>query len=197
MSKGELTRQRIVEHAAALASRLGLEGLSIGSLADDLGISKSGLFAHFRSMEALQLQVLEHAAARFSEAVSKPALSAPRGEPRVRAIFDRWRRWPKVSSMEGGCFFVSAAAELDDRPGPARDLLVRLQKDWLDVIANVVRTAIAEGHFRKDVDPEQFAYELYGLMLGYHHAVRLLRDPKADARAEKAFEDLVVHARRR
>jgi len=196
MRKGDLTRQSILAHAAGLASRVGLEGLTIGRLADDLDLSKSGLFAHFRSKEALQMKVLEHAAARFTEVVIRPALAAPRGEPRLRALFERWRRWPKESGMPGGCFFVQAAAELDDQPGPARDLLVRQQKDWLDVIATVVRTAIAEGHFRKDVDPEQLAFDLYGVMLAWHHAARLLRDARAETRARAAFDGMVDRARR-
>lgn len=195
MRKGDATRQGILAHAAGLASQLGLDGLTIGRLAEDLELSKSGLFAHFRSKEALQLQVLEHAAARFTEVVLRPALAAPRGEPRLRAVFERWRRWPKESGMPGGCFFVQAAVELDDQPGPVRDLLVRQQKDWLDAIATVVRSGVAEGHFRRDVDPEQVAHELHGIMLGWHHAARLLRDPKAEARARAAFEALVARAR--
>ncbi|HSN91372.1 MAG TPA: TetR/AcrR family transcriptional regulator [Anaeromyxobacteraceae bacterium] len=196
MHRGDLTRQGILEHAAGLASRVGLEGLTIGRLAQDLDLSKSGLFAHFGSKEGLQIKVLEHAAARFTEVVIRPALAAPRGEPRLRALFERWRRWPKESGMPGGCFFVQAAVELDDRPGPARDLLVRQQKDWLDVIATVIRTALAEGHFRKDVEPEQLAFEVYGTMLAWHHAARLLRDARAEARARAAFEGLIARARR-
>src|SRR5689334_17795642 len=196
MSKGELTRQAILDRAMAMASQVGLEGLTIGQLALDLSLSKSGLFAHFQSKEGLQIQVLEHAGARFVELVIKPTLAAPRGKPRVRELFERWRTWPKSSGMPGGCFYVAAATELDDRPGPARDLLVSQQKDWLDIMANIVRTAIAEEHFHEDVDPDQFAYELYGIMLGYHHAARLLADPKADARARAAFEALVERARR-
>ncbi len=196
MRKGEATRHEILEHAAGLASRVGLEGLTIGKLADDLDLSKSGLFAHFRSKEALQVQVLEHAGRRFAEVVLSPALAAPRGEPRLRALFERWRRWPKESGLPGGCFFVQAAVEFDDQPGPARDLIVRLQKDFLDAIATVVRTAVEEGHFRAGVDPVQVAYELHGIMLAWHHAARLLRDPKAEERARAAFESLVARARR-
>lgn len=195
MRKGEATRHEILEHAAGLASRVGLEGLTIGKLADDLDLSKSGLFAHFRSKEALQVQVLEHAGRRFAEVVLSPALAAPRGEPRLRALFERWRRWPKESGLPGGCFFVQAAVEFDDQPGPARDLIVRQQKDFLDAIATVVRTAVDEGHFRTDVDPAQLAYELHGIMLAWHHAARLLRDPKAEERARAAFESLVARAR--
>lgn len=196
MRKGELTRQSILDHAAALASRIGLEGITIGALAEDLGLSKSGLFAHFRSKEALQQQVLEHAASLFTEVVIRPALAAPRGEPRLRALFERWRRWPKESSLPGGCLFIQASVEMDDRPGPVRDLLVQQQRDLLDLIATVARTGVAEGHFRKDLDAEQLASEFHGIMLSWHHATRLLRDPKADSRAAAALEALIQRARR-
>src|SRR5262245_47534509 len=176
MAKGAATRGNILEHAAALSTRVGLEGLTIGSLADDLSLSKSGLFAHFRSKEALQVQVLEAASAHFIDTVIRPALAQKRGEPRVRALFERWLA---STTAPGGCLFVAAAAELDDQMGPPRERLVQLQKDWLDVLAGAVRIAIAEGHFRKDVDPEQFAHDLYGVALAYHHASRLLRDPRA------------------
>jgi AcrR family transcriptional regulator len=191
MRKGELTRQTILEHAMGLASKIGLEGLTIGRLADDLELSKSGLFAHFQAKEALQLQVLDCAASRFIDTVVRPALAAPRGEPRLRGMFERWLDWPRATTSPGGCFFVSAAAEFDDRPGPVRDRLVQLQKDWLDTIANSARGAIAEGHFRADVDPEQFAHDLYGVMLAYHHAARLLADSRAAARARTAFGALL------
>jgi AcrR family transcriptional regulator len=196
MSKGELTRQHILQHAASLASRVGLTGLSIGALAEELELSKSGLFAHFQSKEGLQLQLLEFAAGRFIEAVVRPTLSAPRGEPRVRALFENWMRWPKASGLSGGCFFIAAAIELDDQPGPARARLVELQRDWMETIANTVRTAVGEQHFRKDLDPEQFAQDLYGILLGYQYMARLLGDPKAEARARRAFEALLGAARK-
>lgn len=195
MGKGELTRQAVVDRAVGLASTVGLEGLTIGRLAEELELSKSGLFAHFGSKEALQVQVLERAAARFVDAVVKPALLAPRGEPRVRALFELWRNWPRVVPQPGGCLFVAASAELDDRPGPAHDLLVKLQRDWLDTLAGAVRIAIAEGHFRKQIDPQQFAFEMYGQMLMGHLAARLLRDPKAGERTRRAFETLLETAR--
>jgi AcrR family transcriptional regulator len=190
--KGELTRQAILDQAVGLARRVGLGGLTIGSLAEDLSLSKSGLFAHFRSKETLQVQVLEAASVHFIDTVIRPALARRRGEPRVRALFERW-----LASTEspGGCLFVAAAAELDDQMGPPRERLVQLQKDWLDVLAGAVRIAIAERHFRQDVDPEQFAHELYGIALAYHHASRLLRDPRAKERAERSFEALVRAAR--
>src|SRR5688500_6350172 len=152
LTKGENTKRTILDHAAKLATQLGLEAVSIGRLAEDLGLSKSGLFAHFSSKEALQLQTLDFAAERFVDAVVKPALSVARGETRVRALVERWIDWPRVSGLPGGCFFVAVSAEFDDRPGPVRDRIAQLQRDWLDTIANTVRTAIAEGHFKKDVD---------------------------------------------
>jgi AcrR family transcriptional regulator len=193
MGKGEETRLAILDEATGLASQVGLGGLTIGSLAARTHLSKSGLFAHFASKEALQAQVLEHASARFVDLVVRPALAAPRGEPRLRALFDRWLAW-EADAYPGGCPFVAAMAELDDRPGPVRDQLVRSQLDWLDTIAQVFRTGVAEGRFRADADPEQFAHDLQGVMLAYHHASRLLRDPAAETRARRAFEALLAAA---
>lgn len=190
-TKGMITRQAVLERAVALASRVGLGGLTIGTLAEDLDLSKSGLFGHFHSKEALQIQVLEHAAAKFVDAVVRPALAQPRGEPRLRSLFERWLDWARSSPMPGGCLFVAAATELDDRPGPVRDRLQQLQRDWLGVIATSFRKGMEEGHFPADADADQFAHDLYGVMLAYHHAHRLLRDPKAEARARHAFEALL------
>jgi AcrR family transcriptional regulator len=193
--KGEVTRQAILSHALRLASQVGMEGLTIGRLAADLGLSKSGLFAHFRSKDALQVAVLRTARDRFVEVVVRPALAAPRGEPRVRALFERWLAWEQSPPLPGGCPFVAAAFELDDRPGPARDLLVQSERDWLETLAGVARTAVQEGHFRADLDCEQFAQDLWGAILAYVHAMRLMRDPRARPRAETAFEALVRGAR--
>ncbi|HEY2942847.1 MAG TPA: TetR/AcrR family transcriptional regulator [Vicinamibacteria bacterium] len=190
MGKGDLTRKAILERGLSLASRVGIEGLTIGALAETLELSKSGLYAHFKSKEALQLQVLELAIARFTEVAVRPALAAPRGEPRVRALFDRWFRWVHDSRL-AGCPFVALATELDDRPGAVRERLVQAQKDWLDVIATCFRTGISEGHFRRNADPDQFAQDLYGIYLAHHHAARLLRDPKSEKRARAAFEALL------
>lgn len=193
-SKGELTRQAIVEHAARMASRVGLEGVTIGALADELELSKSGLFAHFKSKEALQLQVLEFGIARFVETVIKPGLAAPRGEKRVKALFEHWMEWPKSSGL-AGCMFVALATELDDQPGPVRERLVQSQKEWLDVIATAVRTGVTQGDFRRDLDAGQFAHELYGIMLAGHHAARLLRSRGAVERTRRAFARLLDDAR--
>ena len=195
MNKGALTRHSILERATSLASQAGLGGLTIGGLAEELDLSKSGLFAHFHSKEALQIQVLEHAAERFIEVVVRPALQAPRGEQRLRSLFELWLAWGRSTPMPGGCIFVAAATELDDRPGPVRDRLIALQRDWLTVIATSFRKAIETGFCRADADPDQFAHDLYGVMLAYHHASRLLDDPQAEARARRAFSALLEAAR--
>jgi AcrR family transcriptional regulator len=194
-TKGEETRQRILDGALALASTHGIEGVTIGELASALDLSKSGLFAHFRSKEALQIAVLQAAAERFTRLVVVPALKAPRGEPRVRALFERWLSWGNSEEMPGGCVFIPAAAELDDRPGPVREVLVQAQKDLLGTVAHAARIAVDEGHFRADLDLEQFAFELMAIRLSFNHFTRLMGDPRAKERAFRAFEQLIAGAR--
>ncbi|MEM7584194.1 MAG: TetR/AcrR family transcriptional regulator [Acidobacteriota bacterium] len=195
MSKREATHDLILDRGLAMASTLGLEGLSIAGVAKEAGLSKSGLFAHFDSKEDLQLQVLRRAVDRFIEIVVAPSLRRPRGEPRVRALFDNWLGWDESSAVPGGCLFVAAAAELDDRPGPARDYLVASQRDWMEALATAARIAIEEGHFHPELDNEQFAYDLYSIILAFHHFHRLLRHPQARQRAQLAFEALIQQSR--
>jgi AcrR family transcriptional regulator len=195
MSKGETTRGAILDVALARASKVGLGALSIGELAKEVGLSKSGLFAHFSSKEELQIEVVRKATAMFVEVVISPALKKSRGEPRVRALFENWFAWSRASELPGGCFFIAAASELDDRPGPLRDLLLASQKDWLGVLAQAARVAVEEGHFRRDLDAEQFAWQLDSFVLGYHHSARLLRSTDAQARADAAFESLIRASR--
>ena len=192
MGKGDETRAAVLDRAVEVARRVGLSGLTIGSLAEQAELSKSGLFGHFRSQEGLQLQVLEHARTRFEDAVARPALRAPRGEPRLRELFDRWLRW---DSVPGGCPFVAAATEFDDRPGAVRDRLVRDERDMFEMIATIFRSGVAERQFRADADPDQFAQDLYGVILARHHTLRLLGDERADIRAWRAFETLIAAAR--
>jgi AcrR family transcriptional regulator len=190
MTKGEDTRTAILDQAVAIASEVGFTGLTIGQLADQTGLSKSGLFAHFRSKESLQLATLEWARERFTHLVIRPTLAAPRGEQRVRALFDHWLAW-ETEALRGGCIFVTASAEFDDQPGAMRDALVRNQQDWMDFVATVVGTAVSEGDFRAGLDTEQVAFTLQGLMLGYHHAARLLRDPRALDHTRRALDQLL------
>lgn len=194
-SKGERTREAILTHALGLATRIGFEGLTIGRLAEDLRMSKSGLFAHFRSKEGLQLEILRMAGRQLIETVVKPALTAPRGEPRVRALFERWLAWERSPSLPGGCPFMAASFELDDRPGPVRDFVVQSLRDWMDMMAGAARIAVQEGHFRADLDCEQFAHEGQGIALAFVHASRLMNDPKAPVRAQSAVESLLGRSR--
>jgi AcrR family transcriptional regulator len=185
MSKGAVTRERILDQALATASVDGLGALSLGDLAHDVGMSKSGLFAHFRSKEALQLDVLNAAAERFREVVIVPTLAAPRGVPRLRTLFRHWLEWENYDRTPGGCVFVHAAFEWDDHPGPVREALVAMQREHMTFVAGAAqRAGIA--------DPEQFAFQLLGIMLAYHYTNRLLRDPAAKRRAKAAFESLVA-----
>jgi AcrR family transcriptional regulator len=195
MTKGAETRDRIIESALRTASVEGLEGISLGRLATDVGMSKSGLFAHFGSKEELQLDVLQAAAERFAEAVIKPALAAPRGAARVRSLFEHWLTWERHESLPGGCVFMHAAAELDDRPGPARDSLVQWQRQWLQMLARAVRIAVDAGDFKPETDADQFAFQMLGLILGYYHTRRLLNDPFAEAHVRQGFDALVAAAR--
>jgi AcrR family transcriptional regulator len=194
VSKGQDTKESILDAALQVASRVGFDGLTIGQLADTTGMSKSGLFAHFRAKEQLQLQTLDHARERFMDLVVRPTLAVPRGERRVRELFERWLQW-ETDALVGGCIFVTASIEYDDQPGPMHDALLRQQRDWTEFIATVAGTAVSEGDFREDVDSGQFAFTLQSLMLGYHHAGRLLRDPAAILRTRAAFEQLLDSSR--
>jgi AcrR family transcriptional regulator len=196
MLKGAETRERILDRAFRLAGRDGLDGLTIGRLAEELGLSKSGLFAHFGSKEDLQVAVLQAASATFAEVVLRAAFKAPRGLPRVKKVFELWLRWVTDPGLPGGCIFVAAASELDDRPGRPRDVLVASQKQFLSAVEKAAQMAVDEGHLSPGLDCAQFAFELYGLMLGYNHAKRLLHDPKAETRARTAFERLLSTAER-
>jgi len=195
LTKGDATHREILRKALALASEVGIGGISLSVLAEKVGLSKSGLFAHVSSKENLEVLVLEEAISRFTDLVVAPALKEPRGEPRFRALVTRWLSWGKSELMPGGCVFFAAIAELDDRPGPARDRLVQSQRDWMEALATAAKVAIAEGHFRADLDPYQLAHETFTLGYGHHALARLLGDPKTEPRTLAAFERLLDHAR--
>jgi AcrR family transcriptional regulator len=188
--KGRQTRATILDAALALASHMGLEGLSIGALAEVTQMSKSGVFAHFGSREELQISVVREYHAKFSEEVFEPAIKEPRGLPRLRALFDRW--FKRVShEIDAGCIYISGAVEFDDRPGPVRDALVSMVQTWQNALERAIRMAVSEGHLRADTDPKQVLFEVHGLILALHHDARFLRHAGADARARTAFENVL------
>lgn len=191
MRKGEQTRTLILNEAVALAGQVGFEALSIGSLAARLGLSKSGLFAHFGSKEDLQVQTLARAQQRFEEVVFRPALQVRRGLPRLRALIANWLQYMESIAAQGGCPVLAAAIEYDDRPGPVRELLCAGQKELRGALAKAVRLAIDEGHLRRNTDAWQFAFELFGIMLAAHHDRKLLLDLRSGDRAQAAFERLL------
>ena len=186
--KGERTRQSILDRAVDLASVDGLEGLTIGRLAEDLEMSKSGLFAHFGSKEDLQLATIEAARQRFVEEVLRPALSAARGYPRLLAICKSWLSYVGRGVFPGGCFFAAASFEFDGRPGPVRDAIAGAMNLWLEALEKSVRLAKEEGHLDPHADPAQIAFELNALFLGANFSIQLRRDPLAIRRAGRAIE---------
>jgi AcrR family transcriptional regulator len=191
--KGQQTRAAILDAALALAARGGLEGLSIGSLAEAMRMSKSGVFAHFGSREDLQIAVVREYHRRFAEEVFFPAMQAPRGLPRLRRLFENWVRRVSVE-IDSGCIYISGAVEFDDRPGPVRDELVTMVHDWQAALSKAIALAISEGHLRGDVDARQTLFEVHGLILALHHDARFLRQPDALGRARVAFERIIAAA---
>jgi AcrR family transcriptional regulator len=185
-SKGTATREAIIDRAYEMARVSGVEGLSIGPLAQAVGMSKSGVFAHFGSREDLQLAVIESAATRFGEAVLGPALAQPRGLPRLRAIMHNWFEWVR-STNRGGCVLMSSVTEYDDRPGLLHDQVARNEARWRDVLRRAIELAIECGHLRPG-DSEQYAFELYSIPLTVHHQSGLFGYDHARALGERAVE---------
>jgi AcrR family transcriptional regulator len=191
-TKRALTRELILDHAYELARREGLEGLTIGSLAADVGMSKSGVFAHFGSREELQISVVREYHRRFEEEVFFPAMREPRGLPRLRALFEGWIA--KVATeIDSGCIYISGAVEFDDRPGPVRDALAGMVLLWHGALGRAIRMAVDLGHLRPDTDPMQMLFEIHGLILSLHHDARFLRSAGAVDRARLGFERLLQH----
>lgn len=184
--KGQQTRAAILEAALGLASHAGLEGLSIGALAEMTGMSKSGVFAHFGSREELQISVIREYHAKFEEEVFFPSIRDPRGLPRLQALFRRWVK--RVSEeLDSGCIYISGAVEFDDRPGPVRDALAEMVQAWHQALERAIRLAVQAGHLRADTDAGQILFELHGLILALHHDARFLRNPGALERAQAGF----------
>ena len=192
LMKGRQTRATILDAALALASHMGLEGLSIGALAEVTQMSKSGVFAHFGSREELQISVVREYHAKFADEVFFPAMAEPRGLPRLRALFDRWIKRVTVE-IDSGCIYISGAVEFDDRPGPVRDALVGMVQTWQSSLERAIQMAVQLGHLHADTEPAQLLFEVHGLILALHHDARFLRHPGADERARAAFERVLAH----
>ena len=190
--KGQQTRAAILDAALGLASHVGLEGLSIGALAEVTQMSKSGVFAHFGSREELQISVIREYHARFEDEVFFPAIVEERGLPRLRSLFERWVRRVSVE-LDSGCIYISGAVEFDDRPGPVRDALAQMVRAWHAALQRAIEQAIEQGHLRADTDPTQMLFEVHGLILALHHDARFLRTPGALDRARTGFERIVLH----
>jgi AcrR family transcriptional regulator len=194
-TKGGKTKERIVDRALALASSEGLAGVSIGALAESVGMSKGGLFAHFDSKEDLHLHVLEAAVTRFRADVVEPVRDEAPGVPRLRALLDRWIAWDGDDRLPGGCPFVGFAAELDEQPGGARDALVEAQRRWMTFLGTLVSEGVEAGDLHPGTDVALFAFLTHGILLSYHQASHLLRSPAARANAERGLETLLeAHA---
>ncbi|KAA3619930.1 MAG: TetR/AcrR family transcriptional regulator [Calditrichaeota bacterium] len=191
MEKGKDTKQLILDAAVSMTSKIGLEALSIGKLAAETCMSKSGLFAHFNSKQNLQIAVLKAAEQKFINSVIRPALEKPRGIERIRAIFDNWLQWTNSNTLPGGCPFVSMSMELTSQPGRSQNYLKSTQTEWLNFLAGAARIAIEEKQFRKDLDQDQFAYEFFSIFLAYQHARHLLQDLRAELRARSALDRLL------
>jgi AcrR family transcriptional regulator len=189
--KGEQTRASILDAALDMASRDGLEGLTIGSLAERMGMSKSGVFAHFGSREDLQIDVLKLYHHQFEQEVFFPSMREPRGLPRLQSLF---RRWVERVSREiaSGCIYISGAVEYDDRPGPIRDHLAGMVQTWQRSLQRAARQAIDEGHLLPGTDAEQLVFEMYGLVLALHHDARFLKSPGSAGRAQAGFARLIA-----
>ena len=191
LQKGQQTKIAIVDAALGLATQIGLEGLSIGALAEATQMSKSGVFAHFGSREEMQISVIHQYFAQFEQDVFYAALSHPRGLPRVKALFANWMTRVAVE-IQSGCIFISGAVEFDDRPGPVRDALATSVQTWLDAMNRAIVLAKACGHLHGDADEEQMAFEIHGLILALHYEARFLKKPGSIERANKGFDNILA-----
>ena len=189
--KGQQTKAAVVSAALNLAAQVGLEGLSIGAVAELARMSKSGVFAHFGSRDELQISVVREYHQRFEQAVFYPALKQPRGLPRLRAMFANWMKRTSAD-INSDCIYISGATEFDDRPGPVRDALVQSVKLWQAAVHRAIAQAKELGHLRADADERQIAFEIHGLILALHYEARFLHLPGAIKRATAGFESILA-----
>jgi AcrR family transcriptional regulator len=191
VKKAESTRERILRQGLALMSQSGLTGVTLGSLADQVGMSKSGLFAHFHSKEQVQIELLQHMA-QFAQAhVVQPAMNAGEGLPRLKALVNNWFGWAQRAGLPGGCPVAAGLFEFDDVEGAVRNQIFAMEREWRDLLKQLVQQAVSQGHLRRDLDVDQFVWELCGIYLSHHAAHRFLRAADADIRAQTAFQALL------
>lgn len=190
LQKGQQTKAAIIDAALGLATQIGLEGLSIGALAEVTQMSKSGVFAHFGSREELQISVIREYHSRFEQEVFYPAMSEPRGLPRLRAMFANWMQRTSVE-IDSGCLYISGAVEFDDRAGPVRDALASSVLTWLAALRRAIQNARELGHLRADLNDEQVLFEVHGLILALHYEARFLKNPGSIARARAGFDNIL------
>jgi len=191
LQKGQQTKLTIIDAALGLATQFGLEGLSIGALAEATHMSKSGVFAHFGSREELQISVVREYHTRFEQEVFYPAMAAPRGLPRLRALFANWMTRTSTE-IDSGCIYISGAVEFDDRPGVVRDALVESVRTWHAALFRAIELAKQCGHLRADAAEEQVAFEIHGLILALHYEARFLKNPGSIGRANQGFENILA-----
>jgi AcrR family transcriptional regulator len=190
----ESTRERILQQGLALMSQSGLAGVTLGVLADQVGMSKSGLFAHFRSKEEVQIELLQHMAHFAQEHVVQPAMKAGEGLPRLKALVKNWFGWAQRAGLPGGCPVAAGLFEFDDVEGAVRNQILAMESEWRALLKQLVQQAVEQGHLRRDLDIEQFIWELCGIYLSHHAAHRFLRAADADSRAQTAFQALLDRA---
>ncbi len=188
--KGDVTRAQILAAAVEQASAAGFESLTIGTLAERTGLSKSGLFAHFGSRLELQRAALDEAARQYTEAVFLPALKEPRGLKRVRALFENWLLWPKNG---GGCPIDAANREYDHRPGPMRDAIIERQKLLDRELRKAVQLAVDTGELAARTDTGQVVFDLTAIVMAYYRAAAVSGAEEGQRRARTAFERLIRH----
>jgi AcrR family transcriptional regulator len=194
MAASNVTRQRILDTGLAMASQSGLEAVTLGVLATNVGMSKSGLFAHFHSKEAVQLSLLDHSDRFAAPVVIEPAMQAPEGLPRLRALVTNWFGWAQRAGLPGGCPVAAGLFEYDDVQGPVHDKIQEIETRWHGMLCTLTAQAIQQGHLSRDLDIEQFVWELFGIYLSHHVASRFLKSPDADNRAQTAFAALLARA---
>jgi len=194
MGIANTTRERILDTGLAMASQSGLEAVTLGVLASNVGMSKSGLFAHFHSKEAVQLSLLEHSERFAAPVVVEPAMKFPEGLPRLQSLVTNWFGWAQRAGLPGGCPVAAGLFEYDDVGGVVHDKIHEIAARWRELLCTLTTQAIQQGHLRRDLDIGQFVWELFGIYLSHHVSSRFQKEKDSDKRAQTAFAALLARA---